>query len=135
LHAAVEATDAPPLEAAPFTALLPDPESRSRVESAAHDSDITHDVVHEARRGVRSVLDEARAEIEALSSEAPAMLAESAPPEAPARGDGTHTPAAGDEPQVEDAQDRIDAAAAGPLGEESAVDELSIDASLAAVEV
>ena len=81
LHAAVEATDAPAVGAPPFTALLADPEARSRVENASHDEDMTRDVVHEARKGVRSVLDEARAEIEALSSEAPAIFGHGGSPD------------------------------------------------------
>ena len=129
LHAAVEATDAPRLEAAPFTALLPDAESRSRAESASHDSDITRDVVFEARKGVRSVLDEARAEIEALSAEAPSVF-----------GHGTPHGSAG-HPDVE-AEDAEDAHAFAGDDEERAqeavndgpVHELSLDDSLAALD-
>jgi len=117
LHAAVEATDAPGLEPAPFTALLADPASRSRVESASHHDDITSDVVQEARKGVRSVLDEARAEIEALSSEAPAIFGQG-PLDAPA------SPVAerDDEPRDQE------------TANEGPVHELSLDASLAALD-
>jgi hypothetical protein len=127
LHAAVEATDAPAIEAPPFTALLADPESRSRVENAAHDDEITRDVVHEARKGVRSVLDEARAEIEALSSEAPAMFGQGGSPDQPA-------PAVEDDEIEPRSQESANEAAAGPLGEGCPVHELSLDASLAALD-
>ena len=126
LHAAVEATDAPGLEPAPFTALLADPESRLRVESASHGDDITSDVVHEARKGVRSVLDEARAEIEALSSEAPAIFGQG-PLDAPA------SPVAERDGEPRD-QETPNEAGARPFGEECPVHELSLDASLAALD-
>ena len=127
LHAAVEATDAPAVEAPPFTALLADPEARSKVENASHDEDMTRDVVHEARKGVRSVLDEARAEIEALSSEAPAMFGSGGSPDLAAT--------AGEDDDLEPrSQDSINEAAARPLGEGCPVHELSLDASLAALD-
>ena len=124
LHAAVEATDVPGLEAPPFTALLADPDARSRAESASPDDDLTRDVVHEARKGVRSVLDEARAEIEALSAEAPEILAQAGSP-------GVALPDADDEPRstsnLDDSRSR-DSVNEGPIHE------LSLDASLAALE-
>jgi ketosteroid isomerase-like protein len=138
LHAAVEATDAPGLEAPPFTALLDDPDARSRVESASHGTDITRDVVHEARKGVRSVLDEARAEIEALSADAPAVFGHgSGPHDGPAAGGATEadeaeaSPALDDEPR---AQDSTNEAAGRPLGEACPVHELTVDAALAALD-
>ncbi len=74
LHAAVDTTDASELPLPTFANLLAEPE-RARVENAGDTLDITRDVVLEARKGVRSVLDEARAEIEALSAEAPGAFA------------------------------------------------------------
>lgn len=125
LHAAVDAPDAPAIEAAPFTALLADPEARSRLESASHDTDITRDVVHEARKGVRSVLDEARAEIEALSSDAPAIFGQHAVPD-PAAPRDSDDEAAGAQPDEDSReQDSVD---------ETPVHELSLDASLAALD-
>lgn len=108
LHAAVETTDTPALQAPHHTALLADPQAR----------DIT-DGLHEARRGVRSVLDEARAEIEALSSEAPDIFT---PPHRSAAHDrdGRDTP--------NDEFRAFDQANEGP------VHELSLDASLAALD-
>jgi len=75
LHAAVDATEAPSLEPPPFTALLADPDARTRLEDASYGDNITRDVAYEGRRGVRSVLEEARAEIEALSAETPGVFA------------------------------------------------------------
>jgi hypothetical protein len=127
LHAAVEAPDAPGIEAPPLTPLLADPEARTRVESASHDNDITRNL-HEARKGVRSVLDEARAEIEALSSEAPEIFGQNA----------ASDPA---DPHAADPSD--DAAAVSRLydepldqepGDEAPVHELSLDASLAVLD-
>jgi ketosteroid isomerase-like protein len=132
LHAAVEAPDAPAIEAAPFTALLADPETRSRVESASHDTDITSDVVHEARKSVRSVLDEARAEIEALSSEAPAIFGQSAASDPPTPHDFEDDTEAA--PSYDDPRGQARANAAGPLDEGGPVHELSLDASLAALD-
>ena len=139
LHAAVEATDAPALESPPFTALLADPDARSRVESASQDTDITRDVVHEARRGVRSVLDEARAEIEALSAEAPDVFGHAT------NGTPDRDTAAFDDDRDDDRAgpsgdggsrplDSLNAAAARPHGEEGPVHELSLDESLAALD-
>jgi len=124
LHAAVEATDAPGLEAPPFTALLDDGDTRSRVEGASHQTDITREVVHEARKGVRSVLDEARAEIEALSSEAPAVFG---------HGSGLHAApaaAASDNgaPGESDEERAHDPVSEGP------VHELHLEESLAALD-
>jgi hypothetical protein len=132
LHAAVEATDAPGLEAPPFTALLADPDARSRVESASHDSDITKDVVHEARRGVRSVLDEARAEIEALSSETPAIFGHGSSHEAAARGaaDDNHD----DNDHGTSASTGDDDARGQDEAKEGPVHELMLDTSLAALD-
>ena len=124
LHAAVEATDVPGLEAPPFTALLADPDARSRAENASHDDDLTSDVVHEARKGVRSVLDEARAEIEALSAEAPEILAHAGSPDGP-------LPDVDDKPRV--ASDRDDTRSQDSVNE-GPIHELSLDASLAAFE-
>ena len=142
LHAAVEATDAPALESPPFTALLADPDSRSRVENASHETDITRDVVHEARKGVRSVLDEARAEIEALSAEAPDVFGRAAhgtPERNPARfashlddDDDDQAGPAGEGGSR--AQESVNAAAARPHGEEGPVHELTLDESLAALD-
>jgi hypothetical protein len=134
LHAAVEATDAPAVAPPPpFTALLADPE-RSRVEDASHDPyDLTRDVVLEARKGVRSVLDEARAEIEALSSEAPAVLA--------AAASGAGVPATIGEPADAPASDDAPPAAPflAPRGEderraEGPVHELNLDAALSSLD-
>jgi len=125
LHAAVEATDAPGLEAPPFTALLSDGDTRSRVESASHETDITRDVVHEARKGVRSVLDEARAEIEALSSEAPEVFGHGGSPHA---GPAAATPSGDDA-----AADHDDARAQEP-GNEGPVHELHLEESFAALD-
>lgn len=122
LHAAVEATDAPALESPPFTALLADPDARSRVENASHETDITRDVVHEARKGVRSVLDEARAEIEALSAEATAFADDEDDDQAGPAGEGGSR-----------AQDSVNVAAR-PHGEEGPVHELTLDESLAALD-
>jgi ketosteroid isomerase-like protein len=137
LHAAVEATDPPALESAPYTALLADPDARSRVESASHDSDITRDVAHEARKGVRSVLDEARAEIEALSAEAPDVFgrATHTTPErrASAFGDDDDDQAGPAGGGASRAQDSVNAAAR-PHGEEGPVHELTLDESLAALD-
>jgi ketosteroid isomerase-like protein len=142
LHAAVEATDAPALESPPFTALLADPDARSRVESASHDTDITRDVVHEARKGVRSVLDEARAEIEALSAEAPDVFGRSAH----GTSAGGTTAFADDDHDDDDGQagstgdgggrahDSVNVAANRPHGEEGPVHELTLDESLAALD-
>jgi hypothetical protein len=124
LHAAVEATDAPALEAPPFTAFLADPDARSRVENATHGEDITRDVVHEARKGVRSVLDEARAEIEALSAEAPEILGHGGSPD-------LHPPAGEDEGRASSSRD--DSRAQDSVNE-GPVHELSLDASLAALD-
>jgi len=121
LHAAVEATDAPGLEPPPFTALLADPEARSRVESASHETELTRDVVHEARRGVRSVLDEARAEIEALTAEAPAVFR---------HGDGPGTPAADPAHDDEEATPGSDDDARAQIP----VHELNVDSGLAALD-
>jgi ketosteroid isomerase-like protein len=78
LHAAVEATDDPRLEAPTLAPLLAAPEDRSRFEAATGDSlDHTRDIVLGARKQVRSVLGEARAEIEALTSEGPGGLGQS----------------------------------------------------------
>jgi hypothetical protein len=126
LHAAVEATDAPGIEAAPFTPLLADPEARTRIESASQETDFTGHVVHEARRGVRSVLEEARAEIEALTAEAPAVF-----------GRGAVVPGDGNQDDDQDESDlappRRDDSRAEPIGE-GPVHELSIDDSLAALD-
>lgn len=142
LHAAVEATDAPALGSPPFAALLADPDARSRVESASHDPDITRDVVHEARKGVRSVLDEARAEIEALSAEAPDVFGRAAhgTPERDAAAlpghldddDDDQAGPAGDGGSR--AQDSMKVAVARPHGEEGPVHELTLDESLAALD-
>jgi ketosteroid isomerase-like protein len=133
LHAAVDATDAPGIEAPPFTALLADPEARSRVESASHDDHITRDVVHEARKGVRSVLDEARAEIEALSSEAPAIFGQSAASD-PAAPRDAYDAAAAQAYAAPREQERRSATEKGPLEDGGPVHELSLDASLAALD-
>jgi ketosteroid isomerase-like protein len=124
LHAAVEATDVPGLEAPPFTALLADPDARSRAENASHDDELTSDVVHEARKGVRSVLDEARAEIEALSAEAPEILAHAGSPHVSFADidDEPRAPSNGDDARSQDSVNE------GPIHE------LSLDASLAALE-
>jgi hypothetical protein len=74
LHAAVEATDGPSLEAAASAPLLADPEARTRVTAADAALDLTQDVMRDARKEVRSVLGEARAEIKALTSEAPSAF-------------------------------------------------------------
>ena len=75
LHAAVEATDDPRLEGPSLAPLLADPEDRSRFDAATGGTlDHTRDIVLGARKQVRNVLGEARAEIEALTSEAPAAL-------------------------------------------------------------
>jgi ketosteroid isomerase-like protein len=124
LHAAVEATDISGLEAPPFTALLADPDARSRAENASHDGDLTSDVVHEARKGVRSVLDEARAEIEALSAEAPQILAHAGSPDMPLAD-------LDDEPRA--ASNRDDSRSQDSVNE-GPIHELSLDASLAALE-
>jgi cytoskeletal protein RodZ len=124
LHAAVEATDAPGIQAPPFTALLADPEARTRLESASQETDFTGTVVHEARRGVRSVLEEARAEIEALTADAPAVF-----------GRGAASPS--DTEQNDDEASRGSGRRDEPPGEsigEGPVHELSIDESLAALD-
>ena len=59
----------------------PSPSASASRARRSDELDITRDVVLEARKGVRSVLDEARAEIEALSAEAPG---------ASCRGHGRH---------------------------------------------
>jgi len=141
LHAAVEATDAPGLEAPPFTALLGEGETRSRIESASHETDITRDVVHEARKGVRSVLDEARAEIEALSSETPAILGHGGPHAAPAAAAAEDDDASDDDdngsPSLDHerrAQDPANETGTGPLGEAIPIHELHLEESLAALD-
>ena len=141
LHAAVEATDAPGVEAAPLTALLSDGDTRSRVENASHDTDITRNMVHEARKGVRSVLDEARAEIEALSAEAPAVFghggtphaapAAAVPPDdAPSDDDDDHRRHS----HRDRGQEQSNESAAGALGEQIPIHELHLDESLAALD-
>src|SRR5690349_12768503 len=83
LHAAVEATDDQTLGAPPVAPLLADPDARSRVDAASGGMlDSTREVVLGARKEVRSVLDEARAEIEALSHETPHVF----------NSPGPHTP-------------------------------------------
>jgi hypothetical protein len=137
LHAAVEATDAPGLEAAPFAGLLADPEARARVESATHGDDITSDVVHEARKGVRSVLDEARAEIEALSAEAPDIFGQGEGHGSRARLDhvGDEDPEPSGDDEAEDRRkDSASMTAARPSGDEGPVHELSLEASLSALD-
>jgi hypothetical protein len=128
LHAAVEATDAPALQPPPFTALLADPD-RSRVEGTSDALDITRDVVLEARKGVRSVLDEARAEIEALSSDAPVVLA--------AAATGGVVPAAFE--RHDDTADDDERATAAPSGEDGQrtdgpVHELNLDEALSSLD-
>jgi ketosteroid isomerase-like protein len=125
LHAAVEATDAPGLEAPPFTALLEDGDTRSRVEGASHGTDITREVVHEARKGVRSVLDEARAEIEALSAEAPAVFGHGGSPHA---GPAAAAAADDDDASGEIAEERPTQEPEGPIHE------LHLEESLAALD-
>ena len=133
LHAAVEATDAPALAPPPFAGLLADPE-RARADDASGDPlDLTREVL-EARKGVRSVLDEARAEIEALSSEAPAALAaaasrtsgraESGWPDAPSSDPATAPAVDVFEPAVSNAEQRAE----GP------VHELNLDSALSALD-
>jgi len=75
LHAAVEATDAPGLPLPSVGGLLTEPDRLGHEAAWSGSYDISRAVVLEARKGVRSVLDEARAEIEALSAEAPAVVA------------------------------------------------------------
>jgi len=75
LHAAVEATDAPGLPLPSVGGLLTEPDRLGHEAGWSGSYDISRAVVLEARKGVRSVLDEARAEIEALSAEAPAVVA------------------------------------------------------------
>ena len=137
LHAAVEATDAPGIEPPPFTALLSDGDSRSRVESASHEPDITRDVVHEARKGVRSVLDEARAEIEALSAEAPAVFGHGGSPHAApaaAAAPDDDAPSRDDEDDDARADEPVNESATGPLGDQIPIHDLHLDESLAALD-
>jgi len=136
LHAAVETTDAPGLPLPTFANLLADPE-HARADSTPGDTlDVTRDVVLEARKGVRSVLDEARAEIEALSAEAPGALtaattgAAVAPPfdwrgDAPAGEASSASAARSSEPSK---------TASDEMRVEGPVHELNLDAALSSLD-
>ena len=136
MHAAVEATDAPGLPLPTFANLLAEPESARADDAPGDPLEITRDVVLEARKGVRSVLDEARAEIEALSSEAPGALAAAAagapavPPfdwQGGARTDASSASAAA-------ADDSSPAAGGDGPRAEGPVHELNLDAALSSLE-
>ena len=132
LHAAVDTTDASELPLPTFANLLAEPE-RGR---AGDTLDVTRDVVLEARKGVRSVLDEARAEIEALSAEAPGAfaVAPTGMPVAPfdwqgdAPADMASRASAAASPESSQAAGRDEPRAEGP------VHELNLDAALSSLD-
>ena len=137
LHAAVDTTDASELPLPTFANLLADPE-RVRAGSTPGDTlDLTRDVVLEARKGVRSVLDEARAEIEALSTEAPGAFAVAptgmpvAPPfdwQGDAPADTASSASAAASPESSQAAGRDEPRVEGP------VHELNLDAALSSLD-
>src|SRR5699024_3035715 len=118
-------------EPPPFTALLADPDALTQLERASQGDDITRDVVHEARKGVRSVLDEARAEIEALSSEKPSIFGAGVPTR-PAQTEDDEVPAPFDELSLDASLESLDfltrdlpiPTLAGILGSQSAADSI-----------